>query len=786
MNWLMDDDVNLFDSLACLLDEDVAPDDNNDVSDLESCIPTSNSKVTVKTEKGNKSAKKRKFNPDSDVIAAATDETLKSLDVDPNSKEGKMKRRQIRNRLSAQFHRDRKNAHIHTMEEQMAHKDMEIASLKSQITTLLAENEYLRSINPSVSLPLQKEATFSSFPESGSSNTHTDVEDGDSSVQSVMYFLNPSSRSLLPNCGDSISSTTVSAHNSPYHTTTEASLPSIHNSNLPNPLPMMQQQRNGAMAVTPPVAGTRIGAGQGAGMIQVPGGIARPLSIITMVCMMSIMLLGGTQTPGTVVTTLQYSPYQQQQAAQHAQYVQYHLNNEGKDAPLTVGSNVLALMHTNTGTQSIETRVKSAHTVDTTLTTTDHVHGRRLSEVESSDEASQSSEDSTSSTSKTSKTRRRSRSNSLYSESLSTEEEAAAATAISALRLFENNNTRQHNNLRRSYTELDTTAHKASSTLPERNYSRQVIFSSGVVNRGLVEDSYVYHTPTVDTLSAHVKVENQTEEGEGEIHTEEEEFHRGDTYNWPASQAFGYTVQSYSKVVLTEGQALLDPSLELSKNPFSWTRAMFRSARQGEDEEEHMHTHAHSGSESGEDSVEEGMEVEEPQEEVYRHPAAIAAPVAVPVLPSAAASAENGGDHNSRESKAIVPLSAAAGSHEPQYNPAHLPALLHNNAVSLSSHHHTDDQSDVHTEHSVLNKLLAESNFLTLKLPASSIRVGKSWGDSQSGTVENLMEVFNITTGDTTQQSSFTFPADASASVEINCIILGAKLVLSDTANTNV
>ena len=94
----MDDDVNLFDSLACLLDEDVAPDDNNDVSDLESCIPTSNSKVTVKTEKGNKSAKKRKFNPDSDVIAAATDETLKSLDVDPNSKEGKMKRRQIRNR----------------------------------------------------------------------------------------------------------------------------------------------------------------------------------------------------------------------------------------------------------------------------------------------------------------------------------------------------------------------------------------------------------------------------------------------------------------------------------------------------------------------------------------------------------------------------------------------------------------------------------------------------------------------------------------------------------------
>jgi hypothetical protein len=165
--WPIDDD--LFDSLAGLLDDEIdttGQDSNDYISDLESCGHSQGTKdVRVKLERGSKGAKKRKFNPDSDVIAAATDETLKQLDIDPNSKEGKAKRRQIRNRLSAQFHRDRKNAHLNTMEQQLANKDMEIASLKEQVTMLLAENEYLRKLHPGfVSALLLRSLTTEWFP----------------------------------------------------------------------------------------------------------------------------------------------------------------------------------------------------------------------------------------------------------------------------------------------------------------------------------------------------------------------------------------------------------------------------------------------------------------------------------------------------------------------------------------------------------------------------------------------------------------------------------------------
>ncbi len=57
-------------------------------------------------------AKKRKRSAykehDAELIAKATEENLKSLQVDPNSKEGKQIKRKIRNRMSAQFRRERK------------------------------------------------------------------------------------------------------------------------------------------------------------------------------------------------------------------------------------------------------------------------------------------------------------------------------------------------------------------------------------------------------------------------------------------------------------------------------------------------------------------------------------------------------------------------------------------------------------------------------------------------------------------------------------------------------
>ena len=82
---------------------------------------------------------------DSEIIAAITDENLKKLNIDPNSKEGKKVRRKIRNRMSAQLHRERKKNYIDTLEELVKEKDSTILLLQNQINSLVLENEKLRS-----------------------------------------------------------------------------------------------------------------------------------------------------------------------------------------------------------------------------------------------------------------------------------------------------------------------------------------------------------------------------------------------------------------------------------------------------------------------------------------------------------------------------------------------------------------------------------------------------------------------------------------------------------------
>lgn len=62
------------------------------------------------SEQGKNKKRRRqpaKANPDAELIAAATEENLRLLNLDPNSKEGKKQRRRIRNRMSAQLHRER-------------------------------------------------------------------------------------------------------------------------------------------------------------------------------------------------------------------------------------------------------------------------------------------------------------------------------------------------------------------------------------------------------------------------------------------------------------------------------------------------------------------------------------------------------------------------------------------------------------------------------------------------------------------------------------------------------
>ncbi len=90
------------------------------------------------------SNKKRKFNPDAEKIAEVTEAALKSLDIDPNSQDAKKKRRQIRNRLSAQFHRDRKNAYIKQLEDASDASKKLIESLQKRIYELEQENVFLK------------------------------------------------------------------------------------------------------------------------------------------------------------------------------------------------------------------------------------------------------------------------------------------------------------------------------------------------------------------------------------------------------------------------------------------------------------------------------------------------------------------------------------------------------------------------------------------------------------------------------------------------------------------
>jgi len=735
----MDDDVNLFDSLACLLEEDGVGDDNDVMSDLETTSGAPiRSSANIKQEKGGKGMKKRKFNPDSDVIAAATDETLKTLELDPNSKEGKQKRRQIRNRLSAQFHRDRKNAHINTLEDEMTRKDNEILALKEQIASLIAENEYLRKLNPGAVLPAAHSANAHTTTDRrdhamsmGSYSTlHTDTEDGDNSVQSMMFYLEggasgtgvPLGNAHISSSGSTYSgsSLTASPQHSPFRSDLETSLPSIVFS------PQVQAQAQGQ----------RQGQGQS---LLIPTGLARPLSLITMVCMVSIMLLSGQQ--GSMNMTYNGSG---------GQFQQYQIGEA-----LTVGRELLALMHT-AGGSVVETRSSNTITNGNAMEEAGEGRRRRLSESDS-DENSVDSAPSVHTDANTL--------SNLSLTTLSPEEVAAASRGLASLNLDSHaflsslqglvgganaSGTvgagagagvvgKRHNNLRRSHADMEgagnATAHK-----------RQVIYSSGVVSRGLVEDTYpVYAARSRSNSSAgggymgRDLIPHTTHTGS--VHSEPAFAHTGDY--WP-THSFDYNVQSYSKVILTQGQALLDPSLNLKKNPFTF---------RGYNTNTNTHNTAAGGSgsdsEGGEgsdaeptitDLEDEVMDIDTTTTTTSNHSVPV---VTVKSEPIATTTSEN----------AIVPVYTHTMPTLPTHTNALLPAVLHTTDV---------------------NKLLAESNFMTLKLPASSIRVGKSWADSRDGSVDTLMEVFNISKNHEGVYDD--------ASVEINCIILGAKLVVSQSA----
>lgn len=64
--------------------------------------------------------------------------------LDPDSKEAKKKRRLIRNRMSAQLHRERKKAYVGQLEDQLQAKERELKALQEQLAAMAVESQQLK------------------------------------------------------------------------------------------------------------------------------------------------------------------------------------------------------------------------------------------------------------------------------------------------------------------------------------------------------------------------------------------------------------------------------------------------------------------------------------------------------------------------------------------------------------------------------------------------------------------------------------------------------------------
>jgi len=108
----------------------------SDDEDEDDEITNSNSKKKRKRQ--------RSPNPDYDLITAATETNLRLLNINPDSKEGKAQRRRIRNKISAQMHRERKKAYIVYLENIVRHRESTILNMRDRMEVLLRENNELK------------------------------------------------------------------------------------------------------------------------------------------------------------------------------------------------------------------------------------------------------------------------------------------------------------------------------------------------------------------------------------------------------------------------------------------------------------------------------------------------------------------------------------------------------------------------------------------------------------------------------------------------------------------
>ena len=123
-------------------------------------------------------------------MGTSCDEKLKALEkqlrnLDPTSKEAKKQRRLIRNRMSAQLHRERKKAYVDQLEGELRAREDEIGRLQAELASYraMSSTSSTTSSSPPTSLPAMMKSDDQLFVKNEDNSLFEPFSDG---------FLDPS------------------------------------------------------------------------------------------------------------------------------------------------------------------------------------------------------------------------------------------------------------------------------------------------------------------------------------------------------------------------------------------------------------------------------------------------------------------------------------------------------------------------------------------------------------------------------------------------------------------